>query len=94
MKIVEEIVDMNCTLVEFPLDFIADNARKAKGFYWHDGEFEISNYNHKVVAEWEDIEDYDRTNIVRRAEDLNCKELYIGKDKSGGHFFAVAFFVG
>ena len=92
MRIVEETVDISAPL-EFPLDFIADPKRKSTGFYFYDGEFERSNYDDRVVAHWENIDDYDRTNIIRRAEDLGCKELYIGTSKCGNYFFAVAFFV-
>lgn len=91
MKIEEGVFEINGPPLEFPVDLIAPKFGTSVGFYWYDGEFERSNYNDKVIAEWTDIEDYDKINIVRAAEDLNCECLCIGKNKSGSHFFAIAF---
>ena len=93
MKIEEDIFDINGPPLEFPFDIMNTNYGTPMGFYWYDGEFERSNYDDKIIAEWIDIEDYDKIRIVRAAEDLNCTQLCIGKDKSGSHFFAVCFLV-
>ncbi len=93
MKIEEGIFDINNVPIEFPLDIVTSKSGTPIGYYWYDGEFERSNYNDKIIAEWIDIEDYNKVNIVRAAEDLNCTQICIGKNKSGSHFFAVAFLI-
>lgn len=90
LRIQNAVFDDNERL-EFPLDLIAPSYGKSFGVYWRDGEFERSNYDHKVVAEWNDVYDYDGPTIVRAAEDLYCTDLVIGKNTEGTKFFAVGF---
>lgn len=89
-KIQEAVFDDNERL-EFPLDLINPKFGKAIGFHWYDGEFERSNYDDKIVASWNDIEDYDKDNILHEAENMCCKEIIIGKNVDGTKFFVVGF---
>ena len=93
MKIEHGVFDINRAPLEFPFDIINQKYGTPIGFYWYDGEFERSNYDDKVIAEWINIEDYNEVNIIRAAEDLNCNHVCIGKNTLCSHFFAVAFSV-
>lgn len=93
MEIKEGIYNFNGPPIEFYIDITNKKDGSSAGFYWYNGDFEQSNYNNKVIAEWIDIEDYKKSTIVKVAKKLKCNHLCIGKNQSGSHFFAVGFLV-